>query len=232
MERLVGIEPRWFSSKGFFVHIPDGLVSPLMYLPAYGVLGVLWYAALQRVRRVLNEETLPWIAALTAFSFILMLITFPLPGGSSVHATGIPLLAVQFGVWVSFLAASLVLLIQALLLGDGGITTLSLNALAMAFVGSATARLVYLSLRPFHRDVALFSSAFVSVLLSSLLMAVVLGVQPWMGSSPDGTPLYFPFGLEVTVPALVIPHLFLGVGEGFLTVAGARFIHRMGCGES
>ena len=49
-------------------------------------------------------------------------------------ATGIAVLALSFGVWIGFAAMSLVLLLQALTLGAGGITVLPVSALAMGLV--------------------------------------------------------------------------------------------------
>ena len=95
------------------MHIPDGFVSPKVYIPAYAVAAGLWVYAARRVKRDLSEEALPLIAVITALAFVLMMIAIPLPGGTSVHASGIGVLAVLFGGWVSYLSISMVLMIQA-----------------------------------------------------------------------------------------------------------------------
>ena len=121
------------------MHIPDGFIAPQVYLPAYGVAAGLWTYGLRRLRAVLREETIPRLAVLTAFCFVVTMVMLPLPGGTSVHATGIALLALLFGVWTAFVAFSIVLLLQALLFGAGGVTALAVNALAMGMVGSLVA---------------------------------------------------------------------------------------------
>ncbi len=209
------------------MHIPDGFISPKMYLPLYAVSAGLWAWGLRRMRRTLDEKTIPWLAVLAALSFILMMVTVPLPGGSSVHATGICLLAVIFGVWAAFLAVSLVLLIQALLFGTGGITSLPLNALAMGLVGGATAWSTFRLLRRWNETAALALAAWLSVLVPAVLVALALGLQPLIASAPDGTPLFFPYGPRVTLPALLIPHAILGVGEALLTVLVYRMVDRL-----
>jgi hypothetical protein len=93
----------------------------------------------RRVKKDLDADTLPFLAAYTALSFVLMMVALPLPGGTTVHAAGIGLLAVSFGGWMAFLAISLVLAMQALLFGDGGVTALPINALAMGLAGSFAA---------------------------------------------------------------------------------------------
>jgi cobalt/nickel transport system permease protein len=51
-------------------------------------------------------------------------------------------------------------------------------------------------------------------------------VQPSVAHTPEGQPLFFPFGLGVTLPAVVIPHALLGIGEGLLTVLVVGFLRR------
>jgi cobalt/nickel transport system permease protein len=57
----------------------------------------------------------------------------------------------------------------------------------------------------------------------ALIEALVLGIQPLIAHQPDGTPLFFPFGLEITLPAVLIPHLAIGVGEAVLPVLIWRY---------
>jgi cobalt/nickel transport system permease protein len=209
------------------MHIPDGFISPQTYLPAYAAAAGLWAYAARRVKRDLDADTLPFLAAYTALSFVLMMVALPLPGGTTVHAAGIGLLAVSFGGWMAFLAISLVLAMQALLFGDGGITALPINALAMGFVGSFAALSAWKLLGRFNESVALFLAGWFSITLPALLVALALGVQPLIAHDAQGTPLFFPFGLNVTLPAIVLPHLLVGLAEGVLTVLGYRYLTRL-----
>jgi len=208
------------------VHIPDGFISPKMYLPLYAVSAGCWAWGLGRLRRRLDEKTIPWLAVLAALSFVLMMVAVPLPGGSSVHASGICLLALLFGIWTAFLAVSLVLLLQALLFGAGGITSLPLNALAMGLAGAAVAVWIFTLLRRWNETAALATAAWFSVMVPALLVALALGLQPLIASGPDGTPLFFPFGFSVTLPAVLL-HAVLGVGEGVLTLMVYRLAGRL-----
>ena len=76
------------------MHIPDGFISPRFFVPAYAVAAGCWACAVRRLRRDLPEEAIPRLAVLTALAFVLMMVAIPLPGGTSVHATGVALLAV------------------------------------------------------------------------------------------------------------------------------------------
>ncbi len=209
------------------MHIPDGFISPQTYLPAYAAAAGLWAYAARRVRWRLDADTLPFLAACTALSFVLMMVALPLPGGTTAHAAGIGLLAVCFGGWMAFLAVSLVLAMQALLFGDGGITALPINALAMGLAGSFAALAVWKLLGRFHEAAGLFLAGWLSIVLPAVLVATVLGLQPSIAHDAGGAPLFFPFGLHVTLPAVVLPHLLVGIGEGLLTLLGWRYLTRL-----
>ncbi len=200
------------------MHIPDGFIAPQMYLPAYAVAGGLWAYGIRRIKARMDDRSLPTLAALTALAFVLMMVAIPLPGGTSVHASGVALLAVFFGVWIPFVVVSLVLLLQAVMFGVGGVTSLPLNAFAMGLVGSAVASAAFRSLRTRAERVALFAAGWLSVVVPAGLLASALGVQPLIGRAGDGSPLFFPFGLSITLPAVLVPHALLGIGEGLLTV--------------
>jgi cobalt/nickel transport system permease protein len=212
------------------MHIPDGFISPKLYLPMYAASAGLWAYSIRRVKSKLDESALPYLAVLTALAFVLMMLTIPLPGGTSVHAMGIGLLAVLFGVWTTFLAVSLVLLLQALLLGEGGITSLPVNALAMGFAGSIAACYAYRALRTINEKAALFVAGWLSINVAAFAAAVALGVQPGLAHNADGTPLFFPFGLSITIPAVMIPHMLIGIGEGLLTVLVYQFVNKLNKG--
>jgi cobalt/nickel transport system permease protein len=209
------------------LHIPDGFIAPQMYIPLYAVSAGAWGYGLRRLRRELGGETLPLLAVMTSLAFVLSMIALPLPGGTTVHATGIGMLAVLFGVWTSFIALSMVFVMQALLFGDGGVTALPLNALAMGLAGSATACVVFRALQSRMHTVALFAAGALPVLIAALLIALALGAQPHIASRADGTPLFFPYGLAITIPAVLLPHLIVAAAEGVLTVAIYRFVTRL-----
>ena len=208
------------------MHVPDGFLSPQTYLPAYALAVAGWAYAVRELRRRVDETLLPRLAVLSALAFVLMSVMLPLPGGTSVHASGIGILAVMFGPWLTFAVVSLVLLLQALVLGAGGVTVLPVNALAMGLGGSVAACLGYRLLAPRWERAGQFVAGWLAAVVPAILIAVVLGLQPMLAHTTDGQPLFFPFGLSVTLPAVLIPHAVLGVGEGLLTVLVVGFLRR------
>lgn len=205
------------------MHIPDGFLSPQTYLPAYAVAAAGWAWAARGLRQRLDEAAVPRLAMLTALAYGLGLVMIPIPGGTSGHLLGVALLALVAGVRLAFLAYSLVLLLQALLFGAGGVTALPVNALAMGLLGSAAAVAAKGLLARLHETAAVAAAAWLSVVLPGLTVALVLGLQPLIAHQPDGTPLFFPFGLAITLPAVLIPHVFIGAGEAVLTVLVWRY---------
>jgi cobalt/nickel transport system permease protein len=117
----------------------------------------------------------------------------------------------------------MVLALQSLLFGAGGITALAINALAMGLAGAAVAVAAFRSLRGLSESAAVVVAAWLSVLVSAALVALVLGLQPLIAQREDGQPLFFPFGIAVTLPAVLLPHLLIGAVEGLLTLMVWRY---------
>jgi cobalt/nickel transport system permease protein len=205
------------------MHIPDGFLSPQTYIPAYGLAAGAWAWAARDLRHTLDETTVPRLAMLTALAYGLGLVMLPIPGGTSGHALGVAIIALVFGIRPAFIAYSLVLLLQSLLFGAGGITALAVNALAIGLAGAATAVGLRKLLKGLGDTASIAVAAWGSVVVSGLLIAIVLGIQPLIAHKPDGSPLFFPFGLSVTLPAVLAPHLVIGAGEAVLTVLVLRY---------
>jgi cobalt/nickel transport system permease protein len=201
------------------MHIGDGFLSPETVAVSYAVAIPLWWYSLKRLKRELNEETLPLLGGLSGLSFIIMMFNIPIPGGTSGHPVGAALIALLFNPYIAFIAVSIVLLVQALIFGDGGISAWAVNSLAMGFIAGYSARWIFDRLKETKLGkFAPFVAGWFSLVTASLFVGFVLGIQPYFGVDSHGHPLYFPFGLKVAIPAMVIPHaLFFGVVEGLFT---------------
>ena len=204
------------------MHIPDGYLSPATVVVSYAVAAPLWYYGFGRLKKKLDEETLPLIGALTALSFVIMMFNIPIPGGTSGHAIGAALIAIVFDPWIASVSVSLVLFIQAAVFADGGISALGVNALGMAYGGAFVGRYVFD--RFAAKKWAPFAAGWAAATASSIVIAAALGIQPLIASA-GGKPLYFPFGLSITVPAVVGEHMLIfGVVEGIFTLLAYRFL--------
>src|SRR5579862_2517195 len=215
------------------MHIPDGYLSPSTCATLYACSAAGWYSALRRTKRAFATRTIPLISVFAAFSFVVMMFNIPLPGGTTGHALGVTIAAIVLGPWASALAISLALTIQALLFGDGGITTLGANCFNMAIVGSFVAYGVYRMITsgavvsPKRRIAAAAVAGYISINVCALLTAIEFGIQPTFFHDASGAPLYAPYPLRVAIPAMMIGHLtFAGLAEAVISAGMVSYLLR------
>lgn len=214
------------------MHIPDGYISPATAAVAYGAAIPFWYQASRRVKETLRSRSAPLVAVFAAFSFTIQMFNIPVPGGSTAHAVGGTLMAVVLGPWAAVVGVSTALIIQALFFGDGGVTAIGANCfnlgIALPLTGYAVYRLVGgSSPSPRRRVVAATVGSYVGINVAALLTALELGIQPIFWSE-GGRALYNPYGLEVTVPAMMAVHLSLaGFAEAALTGLAVAYLLRV-----
>ncbi len=211
------------------MHIPDGYLSPQTYIPLIGLFVPAAAIAVKKVKKEVSARNIPYLGMAAAFSFIIMMFNLPVPGGTTGHAVGSAVIAILFGPWAATIAVSVALIIQALVFGDGGITAIGANCFNMAVFMPFTAYYIFKLFSKKHSmlprvSFAAFISGYLSLVLTAVLTATELGIQPLIASSPDGKALYCPYGLGVAIPAMAIEHLFLfGIVEGIITALIVRY---------
>jgi cobalt/nickel transport system permease protein len=203
------------------MHVPDGFLSPQITIPAYAAAAPLWAWAARRHFGHRATESLPVIGSLTALAFVIQTIMIPVPGGTSTHLVGVTLLALLFHPLVAFVCESLVLLLQALFFGAGGITVLGVNALAMGLVGPLAGWLVHRLLRRASDPVATFLAGYAAMQVSAAAVALVLGLQHHL------SPKLLPIPFAVTFAAMMVPSATVaGVVEGLYTVFALSLLRK------
>jgi ABC-type Co2+ transport system, permease component len=204
------------------MHIPDGFISPHISLPAYAAAAPVWLLAIRKFLKSDLTRVVPIVGSLTAVACIIQSLMIPIPGGTSAHLAGCTLIAVLYNPLMAFLCETLVLLIQSLILGMGGITTLPINALAIGFMGPLSGWLLYKLLRRFHEKAALFVAGYVGMAVPALVIACVLGLQHIVSEK------HMPLPFSVILPAVLIPHLaVMGVLEGLYTMFGRALLQKV-----
>ena len=203
------------------MHVPDGFLSPAVTLPAWAVAAPLWAVAARRQFGARAVDALPVMGSLTALAFVVQTIRVPVPGGTSTHLVGMVLLALVHGPLAAFACEGLVLAVQALFFGAGGVTTLGVNALAMGLVGPGAAWLVFRAARRLGLRKAAFVAAWVGTQTASLAVALVLALQHALD------PRVFPVPPAVVLGATMLPSLAVtGLVEGAYTVAALALLQR------
>jgi cobalt/nickel transport system permease protein len=203
------------------MHVPDGFLSPAITLPAYAAAGPLWAWAARRHFGARAVDALPLMGALTALAFVVQTIRVPVPGGTTTHLVGMTLLALVYHPLAAFVCEGLVLAVQALFFGAGGVTTLAVNALAMGLLGPGAAWLTFRALRRLGEGTAAFAAAWVGTQAASLAVALVLGLQHALDAA------VFPVAFPVVLGATMLPSLLVtGVVEGAYTVAALALLRK------
>ncbi|MBI5293434.1 MAG: cobalt transporter CbiM [Chloroflexi bacterium] len=219
------------------MHVPDGYLSPITSLIMLLLVLPFWYRGLQRLRQAMNARSVPVIALMAAFSFVIMMFNVPLPGGTTGHAVGGALAAIILGPEVASVAISIALIIQAVFFGDGGILAIGANSFNMAVVLPYVSYALYRMIAartPLDSRRRLAGAAlggWVGLTMSALFTAIEFGIQPIFFKAVDGTPLYAPYPLSVAIPVMVIPHLLVAsVVEGAVAALVVAYLQRTNLG--
>ncbi|MGL5811365.1 MAG: energy-coupling factor ABC transporter permease [Nocardioides sp.] len=194
------------------MHVPDGFLD----LPTSAATGVIAAAgvatALRGARRELDDRTAPMAGLVAAFVFAGQMINFPVGAGTSGHLLGGALAAVLAGPYTAVLCISVVLVVQALLMADGGVTALGTNITLMGLVGVlvgwAVFRGVLLALprKLPSVPIAAAAGALVSVPVAAFVFSVLFAI--------GGTA---PLAFETLAAAMVSWHVVIGLGEATIT---------------
>jgi cobalt/nickel transport system permease protein len=192
------------------VHIPDGLVSAPINLATAAVSAGVGALAVARARRTLGEKQVPILGVSAAFVFAAQMLNFPVAAGTSGHFLGALLVALLLGPLNGFLVMTVVLVIQALLFADGGLTALGTNIFNMGVLGGFGGYGMFslLCLVLPRRKGAFVAAAAVAAWFSVVLAASVCAVELALsGTSP----------LAVALPAMAGVHALIGVGEAIIS---------------
>lgn len=209
------------------MHIPDGFVSPKTYGLAYAAMVPFWAIASNRLKKTLSRKQVPLIALGAAFCFVVMFLNIPVFGRLTAHPVGAALVAIVCGPWAACLAISAALLVQAIPFGDGGVTTFGVNCLNLAviapFVGYWAFNLVRgKKIKPGRTALASAAAGYFSIIAAAAAVGIEMGIQPLIAHGQ-----YLPYSLSITMPAMLLPHLFIiGPIEGGITAAAVAYLYK------
>jgi cobalt/nickel transport system permease protein len=194
------------------MHVPDGFLDAPTSV-ATGVVATAGIAvALRGARRELDDRTAPMAGLVATFVFAAQMINFPVGAGTSGHLLGGALAAVLVGPWSAVLCLSVVLLVQGLMMADGGITALGTNITLMGLVTVVVGWTTFIVLRrllparPSSVPVAAAVGAFLSVPVAALVFTLLFSIG---GQAP--------VELSRVVVAMVGWHSLIGLGEAAVT---------------
>lgn len=200
------------------MHAPDGFLSLSTAVAAGAVSAGTIGATLRHTRRRLADRQAPLAGLVAAFIFAAQMFNFPIVAGTTGHLLGAALAAILLGPGMGAIVVTVVVIVQALLFADGGLTALGYNVLNMAIVpafgGYAIFRLLRRAL-PRSRS-GVVGAAGLAAGLSVVLAAMAFSIE-WLFGATAPIPFDTVFG------AMVGFHAVIGIGEGVITalVVGA-----------
>jgi cobalt/nickel transport system permease protein len=195
------------------MHIPDGFLTLYIIIPTFIITIIFWGISAKKTK--LTDQQVPIMGLLTALFFAAMMMNYPILGGTTAHLLGGATIGLILGPFAGCISMTIILVLQALLFGDGGLTALGANVLNMGIIGIFVPCIVFLAVNKVFKiktTTALFATIFISAFLSDIAGALSAGVE--LGLSQP----VFQYGLSVAVPAMAINHSIIGVAEGIVTV--------------
>lgn len=194
------------------MHMSDGLLNaPTSVLfGAVAVLGLV--VATIGARRDLDDRTAPMAGLVAAFIFAVQMLNFPVLPGVSGHLLGGALAAILVGPWAGALCVTIVLVLQALLFADGGLTALGANITNMALIGTAAGYLVAVVLRKLATcgKAGLVTVAFAAAFCNTVIASLGFVLEFAIGGDSA-------FALGGVAATVIGVHCLIGIGEGVIT---------------
>ena len=194
------------------MHVPDGFLDATTSIGAGLVAAVGIAVALRGARRELDDRTAPMAGLVAAFIYATQMLNFPVGAGTSGHLLGGALAAVLVGPYTGALCLTVVLLIQALVSADGGVTALGTNITLFSVIAVGVGWLVFRGMR----QVLPKRLSMVSVAAGvAALVSVPVTALAFVGLFAIGGQAPVPLGAVAT--AMVSVHALIGVGEAVIT---------------
>lgn len=204
------------------MHLPDGLIWPPIALLGWIIAILAISMALKRIDRDIPSDRIPVLAVMAAGIFAAQMVNFPIIGGTTGHLIGTALATIMLGPWAAILVMTVVIVIQALIFGDGGVLAIGLNLLNMVLIGvGITWVIMRLTERRSGIAFPTFFAGWIAVVLGAFLLAAELAMS---NSVSHGN-----YGIvwSISLPFLIGSSLLIGLGEGMLSSLVASYIYRV-----
>lgn len=206
------------------MHIAEGLL-PLPWAAAwFAVAAPFLILGVKRLTEISHDDLSmkPLVGLLAAVVFIISCMPIPVPtAGTCSHPCGTAIAAILLGPLVSVVIAAVALLIQALFLAHGGISTLGADIVSMGVIGSFAGWLVFRGMRGMGASLAV--AAFMAGLITD--WATYLATTLELAAGIRGTAPFWPLAGKIAL-AFIPTQLPLGILEGSMTAGMVALLSR------
>lgn len=213
------------------MHMADALLAPAVAATMYVASGAAAGISVHKLRKEDEEvKKLPVMAVSAALVFAGQMINYTIPGtGSSGHLCGGMLLSALLGPQAGFLSMIVILTIQCLFFGDGGLLALGANVWNMAFYGCFVG--FYLIWRPIMHSnwfgkMGARAAQRMKIILASIIGCIAtlqLGAFSVVVETSLSGIAELPFGAFCAIMQPI--HLAIGLIEGLITAAVLTFVY-------
>jgi len=202
-------------SNAHAMHISEGIL-PFNWAALWSIIAVPFVAyGLYRLRKLsaVDLSFKPLVGLMAAVVFIISCMPIPVPtAGSCSHPCGTAISGILVGPAISILVAAVALLIQALFLAHGGLSTWGANLISMGVMGSFAGFLTFKALRSMKINMAV--SGFVAGLLADWATYFTTSIE--LASGIKGDSPFMPLFWKILI-AFIPTQLPLGILEGAMT---------------
>jgi cobalt/nickel transport system permease protein len=211
------------ASSGNAMHITEGIL-PLPWAGFWflAVLPfVLWGLRDLKTRSSENACFKPMVGLVGAAVFVISCMPIPVPtAGTCSHPCGTGMAAILIGAPLTVVVTSIALLLQALFLAHGGLTTWGGNIMSMGVVGGFTGWGVFWLSR--RLGASFFVAAFLAGLFSDWATYATTSFELASALHGDGSFWVMFSSIILSFCPTQIP---LGIIEGLMTAGAFSFIH-------
>lgn len=201
------------------MHIQDGLLDVKTCVgTAVLSAGMLGYA-IHRVGRTFADRRAPLMGVMAATLFAAQMMNFPIPGGTSGHLLGGILAAVMLGPWSGLVVLAVVLVVQSLLMQDGGITALGANVFNVGVIGSVVGYAIF---EPIRRVIGGQKGIVVGAMLAAWFTVILGATACSIELALSGTYR----SMAATLGVMLLVHSMIGLGESVITGLAIAFVLR------
>ncbi len=202
-------------SNAHAMHISEGIL-PFNWAALWSIIAVPFVAyGLYRLRKLsaVDLSFKPLVGLMAAVVFIISCMPIPVPtAGSCSHPCGTAISGILVGPAISILVAAVALLIQALFLAHGGLSTWGANIISMGVMGSFAGFLTFKALRSMKINIAV--SGFMAGLLADWATYFTTSIE--LASGIKGDSPFMPLFWKILI-AFIPTQLPLGILEGAMT---------------
>ena len=154
------------------------------------------------------------LAIIALWVFACQMFNLPVTSSTSVHLIGGVFAVILVGPYAGALVIALVLIVQSVFFGDGGISALGANIFNMAFIGAFAAYYVYKSLAEKNYYLAVIAACLFSVLgaaFSCLTQLSISGAVSFTAAFKDMMGLHFLAAVVEIALTLMLLKAFKGL---------------------